>query len=317
MIWSAFKSRVYALLITNADRMGAEEYVPEALSAALLTAQRFVPEYRTGHETLYGPGSFTLNGEASVGTLPDGDMEEAYLTREESLISTERQCITYDWKDRLDLTNAKACLNDGFPRIAVDPRGKMFFIHPKIRPAGGFVSGDNLILPGTLYAGFLYAPEAVFPSFAAIDIAVVAGSTYRLTFGANEVAWQDGTLSGAALVYNTVGGTFVAYSDTLTIHGTAIGLNVTAQLFLVDSEEAPTVDDQLSIFWNGFKSQFSPNDDTPFDEILIEPVAAFINRMCATDIDQNLQVVPTLDRVFMRAMRSIRTYKKNQRKFKL
>lgn len=303
MKWSEFKAEVEKLLGPNRNRMGAEELVPAQITQAIIDCQYKVEALRYGHESLFTAASVTDSGKASFGTIPnDIRIREIWLSREESGSVVEREARLVSWKSRVAMVNGTACLNDGNPLIAISPTRTQFAVYPALRYAGGDPSGSNLIPDGALYAGFIYTPENPPAAYedGLYDVPVVAGNTYRWIKGSAD----SKLLNGAS--YAAQNENFVAASSSVRLYGD-LGLAVTAQIYLIATDDKPSVDDELQLIWDGVRTDFSDGDNVPFNLAAAGAVASWVNAQCAGQLDNDEPRAAKLMRDYNRAVRRMRT----------
>ena len=133
MTWSDFKQAVSDLITVDAERIGSEAYIERMIRLAVGEVQRLVPRYRKGHELTYAVGDVALDGEASIITLPDGQLTitEAYRLSEDD--SCDRKPFkTYPFTNRNDLICGRVD-TDLFPDLLSQNReATKLWIYPKL-----------------------------------------------------------------------------------------------------------------------------------------------------------------------------------------
>lgn len=172
--WAEFVINVKKLLPADADRQGLEDYVTSVIRQGAINLQSDIDIYRRGHETIYGVEDLAVEGEASVGTLPEqAEPRDAFYSKTGE--PCDRQpAWKYDWGNRFDLICGKACLNGCQFAIAMDPQAKYFYVYPKVvdgRQFSIFWDGRKLDFADSETVPFDEGAELAVSLFASAHIA--------------------------------------------------------------------------------------------------------------------------------------------------
>lgn len=172
--WAEFVINVKKLLPADADRQGLEDYVTSVIRQGAINLQSDIDIYRRGHETIYGVEDLSVEGEASVGTLPEqAEPRDAFYSKTGE--PCDRQpAWKYDWGNRFDLICGKACLNGCQFAIAIDPQAKNFYVYPKVvdgRQFSIFWDGRKLDFADAEIVPFDEGAELAVSLFASAHIA--------------------------------------------------------------------------------------------------------------------------------------------------
>lgn len=135
MTWLEFTTKVKDFLPVDKDRLNVKgTYLDSLIRQAVIDLQSYIPEFRLGHESIYGVADLTDDGFASVGTMPDqAEPRDAYYVS----TTADDQCnrkplVQYDWGARFDLVCANFQVTCCGFAIAIDPQAKTFYVFPKV-----------------------------------------------------------------------------------------------------------------------------------------------------------------------------------------
>ena len=141
--WAEFKAAVRELLPIDKNRQGLQDttdddgntvpgYISLMLRQAVIDLQRFIPQYRKMHETLYFPQDFATEGAASRGVLPPfAEVTDAYLFNFEN---EQRHPLSdgFPWGQRHELTSGQQGLPDNNGILCIEPDAYKFYVYPKV-----------------------------------------------------------------------------------------------------------------------------------------------------------------------------------------
>lgn len=138
MNWLAFKNAVRVDLPLDNDRIaiatGNTNYLDQQILHAVIQVQQLIPFYQKGHETVYGPQDLTMEGLASVGTIPQTEQchpQDAFYKK------TGKQCVSqplvpYSWSNRYDLVCGNPRVTNCQFFMALEPHGQQFVVFPHV-----------------------------------------------------------------------------------------------------------------------------------------------------------------------------------------
>ncbi len=135
--WSEFKSAVREMLPLDKNRHGLQDkdgapgFISLMTRQAVIDLQRFIPEMRKNHETLYYPADFVIEGSASRGVLPPfAEVVDAYLVNNET--QSRYPLVWFPWEARHELTSGLLGITDNNGRVCVEPDANKFYVYPVV-----------------------------------------------------------------------------------------------------------------------------------------------------------------------------------------
>ena len=114
------------------DLAGSATQIDNFIRQGVIELQNFIPLYRKNNETTYEVADLEEEGEASIGTLPEGaKLQDAFY------VQTDADCkrvplSIYNWGNRHDLICGAPKMIGGNFLIAFDPDGETFIAFPKV-----------------------------------------------------------------------------------------------------------------------------------------------------------------------------------------
>jgi hypothetical protein len=114
--------------------LGSAKYFDRMITAALLDLQSYVPQLRERHREVFKEFDLTQEGEASVGTVPEGVITDAYYISTATCPCTSRPFVPYPFESRMDLFCGKPRITGRQYFLIVDPFGDKFIVFPKVTP---------------------------------------------------------------------------------------------------------------------------------------------------------------------------------------
>ncbi len=130
---------VQSMMLTEARRKGSgfEDFRPAIIRQGVIRLQHLIEQYRVGHETVYQPQDFVLEGRASRGVKPPQSVvEDAFLYQTcrdpNTGISKASRFVVerWAWKDRYALTQGLVASNNSKAKLCFDPQGYTFYVYP-------------------------------------------------------------------------------------------------------------------------------------------------------------------------------------------
>jgi len=133
-----FRTCVADLCTVDAARhgvsLGSAKYFTRLVTAALLDLQSFVPQLREGHRSVFTDLDLSEDGEASVGTIPEGGLiTDAYYVTKTTCHCLRRPVVPYDWSSRFDLFCGKPRITGFQYFFSVSPFADEFIVYPKVK----------------------------------------------------------------------------------------------------------------------------------------------------------------------------------------
>ncbi len=134
--FAEFKSVCRDLVTVDGARhgvsLGSAKYFDRLVTAALLDLQSFIPQLREGHRKVFKDFDLTEEGEASLGTIPEGGLitDVYWVTRTCHCI--RRPVAPFPWEHRFELFCGKPRITGRQYFFAVSPFADEFVIFPKI-----------------------------------------------------------------------------------------------------------------------------------------------------------------------------------------
>lgn len=132
MTWSEFKTQVEELLPVDKNRANLTAFISRYLKLAVLDLQEFIPQYRTGHETIYSDEELQVDGYAMVGTLPEFSYPREFWVIDTSNHCNRKQALPYDWEMRNDLLCGSMACSNCNRMLALDPDSGRFIFYPAL-----------------------------------------------------------------------------------------------------------------------------------------------------------------------------------------
>jgi hypothetical protein len=142
--WGELKSTVRSLLTVDSSRLGIQDttdtatgkvipgFISLMIRQAVLDLQHYIPAYRIGHETIYFPQDFVVEGHASRGVLPPlSQIQDIWMC---NLSTSERYPVLHDfpWEHRFELVNGMVTLPDNNGRVCIEADAYKFYAYPII-----------------------------------------------------------------------------------------------------------------------------------------------------------------------------------------
>lgn len=280
--WLQFKEAVDDLLIVNADREGTQTVKDLWVRQAVIRLERNIEKYRTGQQDLYTPGAtgnLSQNGLASQGSLPEGcEPRDCFIIRE------NRQAVSNTVNttdDELTVTahgiTAAIGLNDVQRGFFTNEGGA---IPEEIEDGATYylrvVDADTLTLHRTAQ-GALDNTERIDLTANGTGTNVLIWGQQRFPCGTIPWANRNNLVYGADCVNNQHGRiTFDPNGSTFIVYPR------------LQEEDSDGLNHYLELNWDGIKLSFDDTDLTPFDEMMTEAVAEFVQAKFSRFVDRDL-----------------------------
>lgn len=136
MTWSDFITAVRTFLPVDAGRFnvgtGATNYIDSMITQAVIEIQSTIEFYRANQETAYQATDLSIEGMASVGTLPDGCMPDSAWMVKIGSPCVRQPMWDYDWQNRHDLVCGACRVRGRQYSISIDPKGQLFYAFPQV-----------------------------------------------------------------------------------------------------------------------------------------------------------------------------------------
>lgn len=281
--WSQFTAAVNGLLPVDAARVGS---VPALMLAwtrlAVIELQNLIPFYRQNHETLYHPCDFVLEGYSSrAAAPPQARVRQAWL-------------VTYDG----------GCANGLGPNLVVP--GLIYGNPPTwnigVIPGGSyqytFGLGDVSLTNGSqtlTVSGTFIAQGSV------VTLTGTAGLAIQSVVQAANIGSEIPQLNSLANVTTSISKCHryplddYAWENRMNLVNGIAPLNSGHGFMSFDPQGEtfyvfPGIKDcqNISIFWDGLKIQFQPDELTPFTEQMTLVVADYVKKRLAREVDKDI-----------------------------
>lgn len=224
MLWSDFVEAVESHLAVEANRRGLEAFRARYMRNAVLDLQRYIRAYREANKTTYESTDLTEEGQAHLGTLPQGAIPKQFSIYSTDTDLTEEcaryRLAYYPWNARQDMICGRlnfaswwagwCCSTSGCPPTtltaddqlamfskayvySVSPMGRDFLIYPQVTASTRLL----LIFDGFFYdiddADYVPFPEQASEAVAAYVMSRISRSVDKnLALAATyEMEWKQ------------------------------------------------------------------------------------------------------------------------------
>lgn len=263
LTWQAFKDEVNVLLTVDGDSLGlSENYTPALIKLAVQDLQQFIPAYRGGHTTNILPSELTSIGFASAGDLPADDCQirDAWVLRFMTLTvgsiapSTDIITISDHGLATSDIVSLRAASGSTLP--------------------GGVTAGASyyvLVLDENTFT--LHQTEAgSVDDELMVDLTSTGTGTIYLDYDmrrhpVDDVGWDR------RYVLTNAQDCLLANSAQMTINPTEASFIIYPRLLDEDDEGYTHL---LEINWDGLRTEWENDDETPFNSKCAEAVANYV-----------------------------------------
>lgn len=128
-----FKTAVGDLITVDHARFGTESYIPRLIRLGLIDLQRYVEQLQSGQKNVFTVFDVVQEGEANVGTLPEGAMvrDLYYVTKD--CPCSQRPFVPYPWDNRFDLICGSPKISNWQYFVCIDPHAQEFTIFPALK----------------------------------------------------------------------------------------------------------------------------------------------------------------------------------------
>lgn len=292
--WSQFTAAVNGLLPVDAARVGS---VPALMSVwarlAVIELQNLIPLYRQNHETLYSPADFILEGWASRCALPpQARVRQAFM-------------VTYNGP----------CQGGLGPNLVV---AGLTYGNPATWTIGVVAGGTYSYIPGLSEISLTNGSQVITISgnFIAQGTVITLTGTTGLPITATVQQANTGSsvpqLNSIANVTTSIAKCTrhpledYAWADRMNLVNGKAAVNGGRGYICFDSQgdtfyTFPGIKDcqNISVFWDGLKIQFQPNELTPFTEQMTLVVADYVKRRIVREVDKDIPLSESFEESYM------------------
>lgn len=281
--WSDFKAAVNGLLPIDSTRLGpVQPLIGQWLRQTVIELQNYIPLFRQNHEVLYDPGDFVLEGSASRTTIPpQSRVKQAWL-------------VTYDtWGNQGGL--GPNLITPG-QTYTTNPLVIAVFVGATYYWTRG-LNDTNLVNGSqTLTGSGQFVAQNPAVSLYGVNLTSVTASLQLANQG-SAVAQVDSIKNVTRSIIRATRHSLqdILWEDRMKLVDGRLPVNDGSGMICFDPQGEtfyvyPGIKDgqQVSLFYDGLKTQFQDSEMTPFTEQMTLVVADFCEARLRRLVDKDL-----------------------------